>query len=291
MRRHVRPLRLLLLVFVTVLTAPTIASSVDLPFHNPPETSSIIPEGAWVSPYPYQRNIMIPIEFDPRAALHDANVPEAFELSQLAETCLWAGWDDQALHDPDWYDLDANSEHYYTETFDIPGGPVGLIGIGFDPISEVTFTLYLNNDPIEHELKNVWLEFEYYTRGEGEISITPLPDVPAKTVEANHAHEYLGEIWDMTWHRMNIWWQMTPNPTGEKLIFTLSSPELNQGVMLIDYIHIATESVDPVCHEADANCDGSIDMGELISYIECWYRGDCPLDKLFQAIELWFSGV
>ena len=44
------------------------------------------------------------------------------------------------------------------------------------------------------------------------------------------------------------------------------------------------------CHPADLNCDGCIEIGELMQYIECWYRGECPLDKLFEAIEMWFGG-
>jgi len=50
---------------------------------------------------------------------------------------------------------------------------------------------------------------------------------------------------------------------------------------------------DPVaefCHEESDTCDACIEIGELFQYIECWYRGDCPLDMLFRAIEMWFRG-
>lgn len=46
----------------------------------------------------------------------------------------------------------------------------------------------------------------------------------------------------------------------------------------------------PPCHPADTNCEGCIDMVELMSFIARWENGEVSMEELMEAITLWKIG-
>jgi hypothetical protein len=217
---------------IALLLSISVANAIELRFNEPPRFP------AFMYDYPYQRNIMIDFGWDPGSWPADANIAGAKELSPGAESDFFVGFDDPVLYEPDWFSFDANFEQYWTNSIDVPGRQ-GFIGINNREDAELSFSVYLNNDPKLHARKAIYVELEYYSSDFCDItdhsifSVSPSQNVPFIPGIIRN----LGDGWSRASYELFL----IPNPEGEKLTWTL--PCGLASTTLIDYIHIATEAV------------------------------------------------
>ena len=209
------------LVGIIVLASLILASSAfATAFVNPPETNA----PAWATSSPYQRNIYWDFSSNPATIIEQT----------------YAGTEDPTLKSGDNVMLGGGVQWYYS----IPGySRNGLIGIDNRNGSFAltgTATFHIANLPDNNPIKHIWEEIEYYEHD----FMSPISTVATSLVlDAGYAaigwddDEHLSDGFD----RYNVWYEITPNPFWEEIIFTFTVAPGTLAVM--DSFHIATECI------------------------------------------------
>jgi hypothetical protein len=221
-------------------------------FNNPPETSDLVPAGGWKYGYPYQRNARIDFATDPETWPADANQPEAKELTPGVNYQI-AGTLDPQLYPSDWLIwatevqlAQGSAEMIWLDTEPEIPNRQGMFGLaGSDALAGVGWKLDNVHQPTG--LKHMWIEAEILVAGDGGWSgeIVEIEPDTAEVVYLDSRAELLEEF-DIegvpaAWVRVNAYGVIEPNPLYEVPAILLIANE--QSVVLIDYLHIATECV------------------------------------------------
>jgi hypothetical protein len=204
-------------------------------FVNSPETSPIVPDGGWLTSFPYQRNVMIDFSTDPSTWEVDANNSSAKELDPNSN------YDTQGTHsylyESDWFSFSFSGVDtvWYSEY----EGRQGLFGI--EGPGEFSFTWHLDNLPNPYPFKHIWTESEFYFVGDLEVTRSIATNLSSFVVSGSEFNRI--PLVDNNWYRINRWFQIEPNPEWEELSSTWTLPE--GSILLIDHLHYATECVVP----------------------------------------------
>ena len=238
MRKLVASLCGLLLVFAALGISPVDAGLI-INFADPPETSTLVPPGGWLTNSPYQRNARIDFASDPNTWPEDVNNPIAKDLippgsdpSGFANYIAQGSY--SALYESDWFSWEGQLD-WVAECSE--SNRQGLIGINDRRNGSVSLTWHLDNLPEPRPVKHMWLEAEYSLSG-SVLAATISTDPDSTMVE-----ERTTQL-DDGWFRYNAWFQLEPNPEFEEITISLATEET--GTIGIDFLHIATECVDPV---------------------------------------------
>jgi hypothetical protein len=229
----------LAVVGITVLASLVIATSVfATTFVNPPETNA----PAWGTSYPYQRNIYWDFSSDP-VATTDQTYAGTYDPSlQISDDVTFAG-------DVQWYSSISGYSRSGLIGIDNRGGTSTLTG---------TVTFHIANLPENNPIKHIWEEIEYYEHD----FIDPISTVSTSLVLNSGYTVDMG--WDNSeglsdgFDRYNIWYEISPNPYCEEIVFEFSvEPET---YAVIDSFHIATECI-PIPEPATMILLGSLATG------------------------------
>jgi len=232
-----------------VLTVVTALATIGLcvavapaePFVNPPEVNY----DAWVTPYPYQRNILIGFDTDPHTWPDHITSPVTGARKALTPSVVHhQGTDDGQLYPSDWVggqvEPAGGGGTGWLETDTITGtAREGILAMYVDdPNTTVTLTWHIDNWDRPNEKKNVFLEAEYYSTGN-----MGFDEVISSTGQIEPLTPHEEDLPD-GWVRWNSWATLTPNPPWEELVNHVTF-ETGQtpGMLLMDYVHIATECV------------------------------------------------
>jgi len=209
-------------------------------FHNPPELD--VP--GWVTPFPYQRNIMIGFDTDPHTWPDHITSPVPGAHKALTPLVVHhEGTDDHQLYPSDWLGGEVEpAQAGYTEWLatDTETGTnrEGILAFYAEQPGTFTLTWHIDNWDRPREFKNYYVEIEYFSTGNSGLDqlvsstgqIEPLP--PHNQGLANG------------WVRWRSWATLEPNPVYEEMvnIVTFDATQI-PGMLLIDYVHIGTECV------------------------------------------------
>ena len=217
---------LFLLLSVSLVHAAT--------FVEPPETSSLVPPGGWVYPYPYQRNAMIDFATNPSTWAADPVQGKDLIPGANYDT---EGWLDPVLYPSDWFDWDGTYDWIDTDAR-LPGRQ-GLFGIDNRESGLLDLIWHLDNLSVANPTKHLWLEMEFYLADDADLFPTIVPEAPSVLTDSRQDWTVLGD----GWYQYNAWIMLEPNPTWEELQLTLLTGTFDPGTILFDHIHIATECV------------------------------------------------
>jgi hypothetical protein len=207
------------------------------PFHNPPELTQ--PE--WVTPFPYQRNILVGFDTDPHQWPDHISSPVPDARKALTPHVVHhEGNDDPVLYPSDWVggqvepSTDGQTGWLATDTLTGTDREGILV---FEGVANTQLTLVWNIDNWDRQsdVKHFFVEAEYYTTGNDGLDEL-LSSTGQLEVLADHSVT-LADGWTRWWS----WAALTPNPEWEQMVNTVTLTE--DGYLLMDYMHIATECV------------------------------------------------
>ncbi|MFO7901366.1 MAG: PEP-CTERM sorting domain-containing protein [Planctomycetota bacterium] len=254
-------------VLAVVLFSVSIGQAEE--FNNPPEEAAVIPEGGWVTQFPYQRNVMIDFATNPTGWPADETDETNESRKDLVpgENYHMQGTDDELLYESDWIEWRGPVE--WVDTSDtLPGDRQGMIGIvGQENGTEIGLTLHLDNRDRDWPRKHIWVEMELLM---DPASVTAVTDVTASGDSQPVADADLAAELSDGWGRQNYWVAVEPNPVWEALNidFEVTDDEAGNipGTVLIDYVHVATECVP----EPGTFC--LFGLGSLLGLVVWWRR-------------------
>ena len=206
------------------------------PFVNPPELN----HPNWVTPFPYQRNIMVGFDTDPHFWPDHISSPTPDARKALTPSVVHhEGTDDDQLYPSDWLSGDVQpagggiTRWLDTDT-ETGSDRQGILVLEGEAGS--TFTLVWHIDNWERPwVKHFFVEAEFYSTGNlGQDEL----------ISSSGQIEVLtGHYEDLPngWRRWTSWATLEPNPVWEEMVNTIVFE--NPGMLLIDYMHIATECV------------------------------------------------
>ncbi len=207
------------------------------PFINPPELNH--PD--WVTPFPYQRNIMVGFDTDPHYWPDHVTSPTPDARKALTPMVVHhEGTDDAQLYPSDWLSGDVQGTGGYTgwmATDTLTGTDrQGILSLDA-PNANTTFTLtwHIDNWDRPWEEKHFFVEAEYYTTGN--LGMDELISSTGQIEVLDSHYQLLPDGW-VRWYS---WATLTPNPVWEEMVNTITFE--TPGTMLMDYMHIATECV------------------------------------------------
>jgi hypothetical protein len=207
------------------------------PFFNPPELTH--PD--WTTPFPYQRNIMVGFDTDPHDWPDHITSPTPDARKALTPSVVHhEGTDDSLLYPSDWLGGDVQPpEGGYTSWLDtdtVTGTDrQGILAMNAtNAYTTFTLTWHIDNWDRIWEEKHFFVEAEYYTSGN--IGLDELISSSGR-IELTPHYESLSD----GWVRWSSWATLKPNPEWEEMVNTITFEA--PGVLLLDYMHIATECV------------------------------------------------
>jgi len=191
-----------------------IASAVwSNPFVYPPEEN---PNITWQTQFPYQRNIMLDFSVNPVGQV--GPIPGAD----------YEGYDDPVLWDSDYVEMTGAVEWNEAK------GGVGIFGGGTG-----TVTFHFDNWerplPVKHFYEELVLQVEEKAGSLYQDIVTPA-GINMET-DGWYGSEKIGQ----GRYRLNMWYELQPNPPWEEKILKLSIP--TGGSIYVDSLHIATECI------------------------------------------------
>jgi hypothetical protein len=209
------------------------------PFNNPPESN----HPGWVTPFPYQRNIMVGFDTDPHLwPDHPSSPGPDARKAMTPSEVHHEGTDDEQLYSSDWLGGDVQppggGTTNWLETDTVTGTDrEGILVLSADS-ADTTFTLTWNIDNWDRasQEKNFFAEAEYYTTGN-----TGLDELISSTGQIEILAPHIETLAD-GWVRWTGWATLAPNPAYEQMVNTVTFEEAGK-VLLLDYMHIATECV------------------------------------------------
>jgi len=145
-------------------------------FINPPETYA--GPGEWLTPFPYQRNMMIDFATDPHGWPTDPVNPLAYDLTPLPPTSNYdlEGTLDPSLYDSDWLHIMGDFTWLPVDTF-LGSGRTGLLLFdnsgGSDPMN-VMLQWHIDNTEDANLCKDIWSEL-VWLQGSVDTSIEMVP--------------------------------------------------------------------------------------------------------------------
>ena len=223
----------IIIIFLILVWAPAIQAT---PFNNNPE--DIVP--GWVTEFPYQRNVLIDFATNPNDWPDDPEVNMVAGLKKdlrPGENYEMEGTLDNALFESDWLAWNGFADPVWLEDFN---GRQGVFGFQDQPASfELNLFWMLDNDPVPHDVKHFFFEWEFFESGEGDSTGELLPQPPSDVVFVSDS--VLTDLGN-GWFREYVWIEARPNPAWELLEINLFNAN-GDGSVLIDYMHVATESV------------------------------------------------
>lgn len=210
------------------------------PFVNPPELNH--PD--WVTPFPYQRNIMVGFDTDPHFWPDHITSPTPDARKALTPLVVHhEGTDDAQLYPSDWLggEVQPPTGGYtsWLDTDTVTGTDrQGILVMNADE-PDTTFTLvwHIDNWDRPWEEKHFFVEAEYY--GTGNLGKDELISSSGQIEVLTPHYEALPD----GWARWSSWATLVPNPEWEEMVNTVTFEE--SGMLLLDYMHIATECVVP----------------------------------------------
>ena len=207
------------------------------PFVNPPELNH--PD--WVTPFPYQRNILVGYDTDPHQWPDHVTSPAPDERKALTPDVVHhEGMDDPVLYPSDWLaeDVQPPSAGFTDWLADdtITGTPrQGILVMDGQADSQFTLIWHIDNWDWPREEKHFYAEAEYYTTGN--LGIDQLLSSTGQIEVLTADYENLAD----GWIRWRGWATLVPNPEWEEMINVVTFED--PGIVLMDYMHIATECV------------------------------------------------
>ena len=240
--------RVLALTMGLVFLASALGRAGVFEFHHPPDAAPPAPADWWVTPFPYQRNVVIGFSTDPHTWPIDpdpAPVPPGAAKDLVPGVNYQVnGTHDPQLHDSDWFYWEGTSDPEWIDV-DPDSGRQGLFGITGGLDQSVALVWKLDNLPYATHVKHVWVEMEYFVGGSGGWSAALLSDPPSPIQIVTGQIEEL-DVDPATgdgWYRLYGGFEIEQNPLYEFLALELTTDPLEGGALVIDYIHVATECV------------------------------------------------
>ena len=236
-----------LMLVAVILTAVAVANAA--PFHNPPELNH--PD--WGTPFPYQRNILVGFDTDPHTWSDHITSPTPGQRVALTPSVIHhEGTDDLQLYPSDWLGGDVTPVGSgFTGWLDIDtvtgSNRQGLLRLEATQATKeqpVVFTLvwHIDNWDRPWEEKHFFAEAEFWSNVSGTQNTDELFSAnDSFLLDDNAIYEELEFLEGQHWGRWHSWGTLIPNPEYEEMINTVVFTE--PGIMLIDYMHIATECV------------------------------------------------
>ena len=236
-------------IFIS-LSLIIIASFVSAePFNNPPELN----HPGWITPFPYQRNIMVDFGTDPHFWADHISSPVPDARKALTPLVVHhEGTDDAQLYPSDWLGGEVQPPsggitgwlNVDTVTGSNRQGLLKLEAIQASIQNPVVFTLvwHIDNWDRPWEEKHFFAESEFWSNVNGSQNSDELFSADdSYLLDDNAVHEELEFLAGQHWGRWHSWGTLVPNPEYEEMINTIVFTQ--PGIMLIDYMHIATECV------------------------------------------------
>ncbi len=211
--------------------------SVAAPFVNPPESNC--PQ--WVTAFPYQRNILVGFDTDPHQWPDHVTSPTPGERKALTPDLVHhEGTDDPVLYPSDWIAGNVDpSTNGYTEWMPIDtetgSNRKGILALHGSAGTTITLVWHIDNWDRPYKEKHFYAEVEFYTTGNDGIDELISSTGQIETLDAHY--EVLADGWVRWWS----WATLVPNPEWEQMVNTITFQE--DGFLLMDYMHIATECV------------------------------------------------
>ena len=208
-------------------------------FVNPPELNH--PD--WVTPFPYQRNILVGFDTDPHFWPDHISSPVPDARKALTpDKVHHEGTDDHLLYESDWLGGDiqppngGNTGWLATDTVTGTNRQGILTMNATEPGATFTLTWHIDNWDRQSEEKHYFVEAEYYSTGN--LGMDELISSTEQIEPLNPHNEMLPN----GWVRWTSWATLEPNPEWEEMVNMVTFEEPG-GVLLLDYMHIATECV------------------------------------------------
>ena len=232
-----------LILIALILIAASVVNAE--PFVNPPQLN----HPNWVTPFPYQRNILVGFDTDPHTWPDHITSPVPGERVALTPFVVHhEGTDDPQLYPSDWLGGDVtpigSGFTEWLETDSITGsnrqGLLLLEATQATVENPTIFTLvwHIDNWDRPWEEKHFFAEAEYWSDVPGiQNTDTIFSATDSYLLDVNAAYDEL----DIGWTRWHSWGTLIPNPVYEEMVNTIVFTE--PGIILIDYMHIATECV------------------------------------------------
>ncbi|KPK50836.1 MAG: hypothetical protein AMK72_01215 [Planctomycetes bacterium SM23_25] len=220
---------------VAILAVGAVATAE--PFCNSPELCH--PD--WVTPFPYQRNIMVGFDTDPHFWPDHISSPTPDARKALTPSVVHhEGTDDARLYPSDWLSGDVEP----------PGGGItwwldadtvtgtdrqGILVLEGEAGSTFTLVWHIDNWDRPFEEKHFFVEAEYYATGNlGQDNL----------ISSSGQIEVLAPHYETLpdgWVRWSSWATLVPNPVWEEMVNEVIFEV--PGMLLLDHMHIATECV------------------------------------------------
>jgi hypothetical protein len=221
---------------VLTATAISLAGTCQLlasSFVSPPESDPMVPAGGWQSSFPYPRNVLIGFDTDL------ATWPEDDDGGPAGSKDLIPGLncDMEGLRDPCLCESDWTSWEGTYQWFEEVQGREGVVGIDgtVSPGAMVFVRFHLDNEEIPRPAKHIWIEMEYCQEGTGGWWSSTWPVAGNSTWREE-------DLLD-GWVRRTWWIELEPNPEWEEVQMEAFVGPQGDGIILFDYVHIATECV------------------------------------------------
>jgi hypothetical protein len=228
---------------LAVLTAMVLLSAAGgvveaAPFINPPELNH--PD--WVTPFPYQRNILVGFDTDPHFWPDHITSPIPDARKVLSPDVVHhEGTDDAQLYHSDWLGgevvppMGGYTDWLYMDTVTGTARQGMLMMEALSPNTTFTLVWHIDNWDRPREEKHFFVEAEYY--GTGNVGFDELISSTGQVELLPPQYETL----ENGWVRWRSWATLVPNPLWEEMVNTVTFE--NPGLLLIDYMHIGTECV------------------------------------------------
>lgn len=206
-------------------------------FFNLPESNH--PD--WVTPFPYQRNIMVGFDTDPHSWPDHITSPTLGERKALTPSVVHhEGIDDDRLYASDWLGGDVQpptggSTLWLATDTETGTNRQGIFVMDGNAGSTFTLVWHIDNWDLPREEKHFFVEAEYYTTSN--VGLDELISSSGQ-IEVLAPHY---ETLPSGWVRWYSWATLTPNPEWEEMVNTVTFED--PGKLLLDYMHIATECV------------------------------------------------
>lgn len=227
-----------ILAGVVVVALLSVAGIVEAdPFVNTPELN----HPNWATPFPYQRNIMVGFDTDPHLWPDHISSPVPNTRKALTPSVVrHQGIDDQTLYPSDWLAADVQpSNAGFTEWLETDtetgSNRQGILVLNGQSDSTFSLVWHIDNWDQPRQEKHFFVEAEFYTTGREGID-----ELLSSTGQLEMLSQNLEMLPD-GWVRWHSWATLTPNPEWEEMVNTITFEQ--PGMLLLDFMHIATECV------------------------------------------------
>jgi len=208
------------------------------PFNHPPELNH--PD--WVTPFPYQRNILIGFDTDPHLWPDHISSPTPGERKALTPTTVHhEGTDDGQLYPSDWVSgkvdpPDGGGTDWLEDDTVTGTNRKGILVMDGQAGTMFRLVWHIDNWDDPRQEKHFYVEADYYTTGN-----TGLDELFSSTGQVEILNPVNQNLPD-GWTRWRSWATLQPNPVYEEMVNTITFGTTG-GTLLMDYMHIATECV------------------------------------------------